>query len=291
MIMIITALQKESSPLIQHFRLKKDMQSHAFPVYRNDTVTLAVAGVGKLRAAVATAYLLSQSSSPSETILLCNVGLCGSRFPELHPGSICAVHKVTDADTGRDYYPDSALSLDKNIPVAALLCVPRPIRTVSDSFFEKYPDALLCDMESAGIMDASARFLQTHQVLILKVVSDFMSPDIISNQTVENYLQMNTSLLASMIERIHEELCVSGHLPEANYLPLIESICKRFLCTSQMNKILTSAVRRSVLSGKNPASMLTPFLRADASDKRERRQIFDQILLSLERDSVPGNLR
>lgn len=291
MIMIITALQKESSPLIHHFHLKKDMQSRAFPVYRNDTVTLAVAGVGKLRAAVATAYLLSRTSSPYKKILLCNVGLCGSRSTNLKPGSICAVNKVTDADTGRDYYPDSALSINGDIPSASLLCVPRPIRSVSDSLFEKYPDALLCDMESAGIMDASARFLQTHQVLILKVISDFMSPDTVNGQTAENYLQMNVSALVSLIEHIHEELCAEKNLPEVDFLPLIESVCKRFLFTSQMNRILTSAIRRSVLSGINPSSLLTPFLRADASDKRERRQIFDQILLALEQNFVPGDLR
>jgi len=46
-IFIYTALPCEAKPLIEHYKLKKDLTVHAFAVYLNNDICLVVSGLGK----------------------------------------------------------------------------------------------------------------------------------------------------------------------------------------------------------------------------------------------------
>ncbi|MCB0340373.1 MAG: hypothetical protein KDD53_12250, partial [Bdellovibrionales bacterium] len=60
MIAIVTALHCEAKPIIDHFGLKKDAQSHQFEVFLSDEYLLLISGVGKIKAAIGTTYLLAR---------------------------------------------------------------------------------------------------------------------------------------------------------------------------------------------------------------------------------------
>ena len=63
MIYIVTALAQEAIPLIQHFKLKKDLSHTKFDIYRNDMIKLIVSGTGKLK------YVMTNSNvSPTACI-------------------------------------------------------------------------------------------------------------------------------------------------------------------------------------------------------------------------------
>jgi nucleoside phosphorylase len=56
MIFIITALAIEAVPIIEHFKLKTDRNVHTYNIYRNAEIALIVAGVGKVKSAMASVY-------------------------------------------------------------------------------------------------------------------------------------------------------------------------------------------------------------------------------------------
>src|SRR5690554_1763627 len=109
MILIITALMIEAAPLIEHFRLRRDMSIHEFPVYRNADIALIVSGVGKVRSAIAATYLLSicntkynkdienvNDDSCIKDHTLVNIGFCGASETQYEIGSLILINKVID---------------------------------------------------------------------------------------------------------------------------------------------------------------------------------------------------
>ena len=119
MITIYCALYAEAQYLIQHYELKKATESRHFQIFFNEKrkIRLVITGVGKLNATVAIAEI-STIYPPAEEDLMVNYGSCaaeGMLMPEegeggggacVPLGSIIMVNKLTDAESGRTFYPD-----------------------------------------------------------------------------------------------------------------------------------------------------------------------------------------
>lgn len=58
MIFIVTALMLEAAPIIDYFKLKKDMTIHPYSVYKGSDIALIVSGVGKLKSAMAQSFYI-----------------------------------------------------------------------------------------------------------------------------------------------------------------------------------------------------------------------------------------
>lgn len=168
MIYIVTALQIEASPIIEYFRLKRDMSINEYQVYKNSEIALIVGGVGKVKSAMAAVYLLAENKASKKDILL-NIGFCGASAGRYPLGSLLLINKIKDMDTERDYYPD--VFAGSNIPHEALLCCSKPI---GKNALKGNTD-FFCDMESSGVMEAARKFVYTHNVVILKVISDYLT--------------------------------------------------------------------------------------------------------------------
>lgn len=284
MLLIIAALQKEAAPLISLFRLKKDMMICEFPVYLGQDAVLAVSGVGKLRAAIAATFLLSGNYCPAHEALLCNVGFCGSRSEKYPPGTICAVHKVTDADTKRDYYPDYPISVNMGIPTASLLCVPQIVHLHADPLVRNFPDAELFDMESSGIMEAGGRFLQTHQMLILKIVSDvlgFTTTDMLNLKLLDEYMHDGILQAEPILRKANDDISKSpGFVDDKELRKWIQDVSARLHLTVQMERRLYNAARKALLSGIQPETLLSSFPEENPSEKKERTAALEQFILS-----------
>lgn len=285
MLLIIAALQKEAAPLISRFRLKKDMSIFELPVYLGPDAVLAVSGVGKLRAAIAATFLLSRNYCPMQEVLLCSIGFCGSRSDQYPPGTLCAVFKVTDADTKRDYYPDYPISADLGIPGSGLLCIPGVVRSAEDPLLRSFPDAELVDMESAGVMEAGGRFLQTHQTLLLKIVSDLLTgtpgemPDM---KTLDKYLSEGVLQAEPILRKANRDICSSpGLRDDKEFNQWIERVSGRLQLTVQMQRRLVLAARKALLSGTDPESLFEALPEAGPSGKKERTAALEQFILSL----------
>jgi len=141
---IITALYIEAKPIIKKYNLKPNGE-----IYQNNYINLTITGQGKIKSAINTALLLSKQTHPS-----LNLGICGSSCYDVGEGFF--IHKITDTDTGYDYYPDF---FDKNS---------KALHTVS-KLQKLYP---LTDMEASGFFEACYKFLNVDEIAVYKIVSD-----------------------------------------------------------------------------------------------------------------------
>jgi hypothetical protein len=144
MLNIVTALKIEAGPIIDYFQLKSRNG-----IYQNGKINLIITGQGKIKCAVNTALLLSKHRFPT-----LNIGIAGSGKHETGTGFF--IHKITDTDTGYNYYPDYFNGQSEEI------------HTVSS--LGKY--YTLTDMESSGFFEACYKFLNVNEIILYKIVSD-----------------------------------------------------------------------------------------------------------------------
>lgn len=286
MILLIAAMKPEADPLIRFYRLKKDMTVTAFPVFRSDSVALVISGTGKLRSAAACAMLLTLYDARKGDTLLANIGFAGSRTRSVSPGQFFIIHKITDADTGRDYYPD--VLPESGLPRAELTTYQHPVFELPEDLPAQDPEdrISLCDMEAAGIMEASARFLETQQVLILKVVSDFLSPDGLTADVLKGYMEDRVSDLAKIIETVYEE---NGRYRKelfAEEMARLTEVCQMHKFTKDMTRQLERILRKVCLSGGDVMPVLDEARTFTVFTKTEGKRVFEHIGSQLEKRIV-----
>lgn len=183
MIGIVTALKCEAGPLIRYFGLNKNPWKREFPIFRSRDMILIISGTGKIRSAAAIAYLLKQITEPQKGVYL-NIGICGAMNRE-RIGELYYIKKVTDAETGRSYFP--AIELHPPFPEAVLTTVNRPPTQPlpADETFT------LVDMEAAGFFETASRLLPGGQRFCLKIVSDHLENTRLSRSFVSGLIEQN----------------------------------------------------------------------------------------------------
>jgi hypothetical protein len=159
MINIIVAFPAEARPLAGHFRLRETDSNGPFPVYRNDTLCLAVSGIGKVACAAATAWLqgINRDQPPAGWL---NIGIAGHASHNI--GAAYIAHRITDQANGRSWYPPQVHGF--RLPSENLLTVDVPETT--------YRHDALYDMEAAGFYPIACRGTTAELVQCFKIVSD-----------------------------------------------------------------------------------------------------------------------
>ena len=156
---IYVALPCEAKPLIEFFKLKKQITVKPFAVYLNKDICLTVTGLGKSAMAAGVAYTQALFSSIKSSFLI-NLGIAGHQYFDL--GDLFLITKITDVDSQRSYYPSSIFSLP---------CLSASIYTVSKPTLV-YDSIALCDMEASAFYETAVRFVSSEFVFCLKVISD-----------------------------------------------------------------------------------------------------------------------
>ncbi len=164
---IYVALPCEAKPLVERFKLKKQLAVKLFAVYLSKDICLTVTGLGKSAMAAGVAYTQGLFSSVNPAILI-NLGVAGHRDFEL--GTLYLMTKITDADSQRSYYPSLVFSLPY---------LTASIQTVSKPVVD-YDSIALCDMEASAFYETAIRFVSSEFIFCLKVISDNQT------STVEN---------------------------------------------------------------------------------------------------------
>ncbi len=208
MIFLAIALRCEAAAFLRHSDLKADQQSLRFPIYRGADITVAITGVGKVRAAMAVVNMLR--TEPIDVLrrsVVANIGLCGaSRGDYGSRGDLIVINQVIDHGSRRRYYPDMLLQHD--LPEAEVETFDTPVVT---------PDAIengVVDMEAAGFFEAASRFVSPDRILIVKMISDFLAGERVSPDWVEQAFAAKTEPLAVMLRQYHD--C---HRNQASSLP------------------------------------------------------------------------
>lgn len=175
MIVLFTALFPEVPPLLQALKArgitpqKKKMGNLTAWETEDGALLVVLTGSGEVPAAVTAARALTMVQMAGRTIdFVINFGTAAGRSvanANAPDASIplYAVNKITEAGTGRDFYPDFVYAT----PFAERACVtqPRPVQ-------EAPQDGTLCDMEAAGIFQAAVKFVHVERLFFLKVISD-----------------------------------------------------------------------------------------------------------------------
>ncbi|MFK7855772.1 MAG: hypothetical protein AB8B79_16730 [Granulosicoccus sp.] len=208
-ICIVTALPAESRPFIDEFKLKH-LDARGLRLYGNDDYLLLQTGVGKLKAAAATAALLH---SRPEVQAIVNAGIAGGTADT---GSIILGHHVVDTATGAQWFPHLAPQrVTSHLQSAAIHTVDKPCT--------EYRDGVVYDMEAAAIFSAASTYLTTDRMHCVKVVSDNPQEPVVSLQTnqVVEFMRNTVSTVSNLI---NWQLGNSGENPS---IRIIASLCEK----------------------------------------------------------------
>lgn len=203
MITIYCALYAEAQYLIQHYELKKATESRHFQIFFNEKrkIRLVITGVGKLNATVAMAEI-STIYPPAGEDLMVNYGSCaaegmlmleegeGGGGACVPLGSIIMVNKLTDAESGRTFYPDMiyrhpftegevktsvhVYTADEGTRDEEQMKMEAAGQTAQNEEAMKAEAAAptVHDMEAAACYEAGNFYYGPHQMIFLKVVTD-----------------------------------------------------------------------------------------------------------------------
>ncbi|MBE0469449.1 MAG: hypothetical protein IBX55_08105 [Methyloprofundus sp.] len=153
------ALPCEAKPLIEHFKLKKELSVSAFTIYRSANITLTVTGLGKSAMAAGVGYTLALFPAAALPVML-NIGIAGHKNSAL--GTVFSAQKIIDHDSSRNFYPQL---------VSSPPCATQLITTVSQAQLNYSTDTLY-DMEASAFYETAIRFSSSELIQCIKIISD-----------------------------------------------------------------------------------------------------------------------
>ncbi|MBB64139.1 MAG: hypothetical protein CMO81_03665 [Waddliaceae bacterium] len=159
MINFVVACPGEARALINFYGLKRSSTQSLFPIYEGDEIRLIESGIGQIKAAAATAYLIGRYSEPKHEVWI-NIGIGG--HPTLELGETRIAHKLFCSTNRATFYPVHVTPL------------PYPSTTVHtvDKPEENYPDNVIYEMEATAFYSIANRVSPAELVHCVKVVSD-----------------------------------------------------------------------------------------------------------------------
>ena len=178
MVGIVCAYFKEAKSLIKYFNLKK--VNDKFSIYENENISLIISGQGKLNSAIATTFLLSTRNISH----IINFGIAGSC--EYKIGEIFLVNKINDK-----FFPDILIS--HSFRESEIICFDEVVTE---------GDYKLVDMESEGFFLSAIKFLKSHQIHLIKIVSDNLVCFRPSDEFMENLISPHLKKIEEFIKNL-----------------------------------------------------------------------------------------
>lgn len=258
MIYIICALEIEARAIIEHFRLKKSSQ-FAFVTYKNDEIVVAISGIGRDNAIIATSAICGfYAPKPSDIII--NIGICGGGD---EVGRAFLIHKIIDRD--RDYYPDILFS--HALVESSIECVGSSIES---------PQNHLVDMESGGVFVAASRFFKLHQIAFIKIISDNFNPQGVTKELVDNLMRQNLVPVLETIESLKNST-IKNQIFSDDEQHSIDRVLGFFSVTEQ------NRLKNSIYFYRFRDSARELYLDIDEpKNKRERRELYEKLISKFE---------
>lgn len=202
----MVALPCEAKPLVRHFGMSRLMDESTFSIYRKESYTLTVSGVGKTAMAAATAYTFVASGKPAQCVWL-NVGVAGhSEYPT---GRIYLIHKISDKERRRSWYPPI---------IARPPCETESLITVAHPE-TNYTEAALYDMEASAFYETAGRFTSSELVQCLKIVSDnrLVAADSVQPKQIVELIAKRIDLIERLIDQLIE-ISSGVEVPKSKHL-------------------------------------------------------------------------
>lgn len=207
MIFIPVAMMCEAKPIIEKFNLKKSGSGGSFRIYENQDIKLIVTGTGGLHACVCTTNALALYKAKKEDCLI-NIGVAGcsqrkDSGNEIKEGDMFLGNKIVNKSFSREYYPD--MILDFGLEEAQVTTLKDVWRYDDKDLFDQNT---LLDMEAAFVYESARHFLYSHNIFVLKIVSDFgndhSSP---GPENIKNLINLNVDRISEFVEKVERWQC------------------------------------------------------------------------------------
>jgi nucleoside phosphorylase len=138
----------------------------------------------------------------------------------------------------------------------------------------------LIDMEAAGIYQAASIFFQSHQLIFIKMISDYGDKDKITPEKVTKLIQNNVEKIVSWLDKINMNFSVNQNIFSAEEEEYIHKIVTNLLCTVSMEYKLRQMLRYYKLSHGSFREIVCRYLKnADmpCKTKIEGKKHFEQL--------------
>jgi len=270
MLYLVVALPCEAKPITRQLGLGRDNDVANPAVFAGDDCILVVSGVGKARAAAATAFMLTRYGARG-TGVVANIGVCGATGNTHKIGQLLVINRIRDHSSDRIFLPD--MLYRHSCLEAALTTCDQPVRGGQSTV-----DAgSVVDMEGAGFFEAAAMFVPTDLIMCLKVVSDFLDEDLKAARVTE--------LMAAQAEPAVDILrgaAAAAHAPEPPLTPAeqdaldIAAEALR-LSVTQRHMLQQLAVGYKLRTSQNLLPILEPCHTSETIDKQSRLARFGDL--------------
>ena len=279
MIYLVIALNQEALPIIRHFKLKKNLNHNKFDVYENDQIKLIISGTGKIKSAIATTYILLKEP-PKKSDKILNIGICGSVSEKNKIGQIQVINKIEDNSSDKIYYPE--ILYTHNFSESALTTYEVPIYKSKHKNTDK-----LIDMEASGFFESANMFVLSHNIIILKIVSDYLSDEKFSGAFVQSLIEKNIPYMITILNQARKKTTIQA--PETEILDskefkVFEDLSDNLqLTTTQRFQVLDMIKGHKIRSGKTDISLLKEYSKnRKVNSKQETKKALDELKQKLE---------
>jgi len=276
MLYIISAMGIETQSIIKYLNLKKTTD-RPFETYHNDEVNLVISGVGKINAAGATSYLLKDTlKGLNHSDYVINLGICGSLNNKFNVGDLVLVNKVVDYEKKRKYYTD--ILVKHNLKEGSI----QSIDTLNvDYEFEED----LVDMESSAFFQIASKFLNVHQIYVLKVVSDKVNKnqplERLTKKYIDELIYDKLEEIFSFTKSVNSLLKLFQPLFQQQDEEIIKKISKSLKLTFSQVKQLENAYAYFKSNKKVSPLFLEEYFNYIPKSKKERDAIFEDLKTEL----------
>ena len=169
MILIHTALLCEAQTFIEEYKLEKINSK----IYKNDKIILLISGIGKENT-ISTLDYMFLNYSISKAF---NIGIAGVNNTNVSIGNLfCTNHKLS------------------NIKYLELITIDK-VQTKSE-----IDNIILYDMEARYFEEIASNYLDKNDVFIFKIVSDYLSSEILNKDYIKSLIKNNLKSIKDYIQ-------------------------------------------------------------------------------------------
>ena len=159
MLVWVAALRCEAKPIIDFYRLTKSADQSPFDIYLKHNMLCIISGIGKIKAAAATAWI-ARLNSHNNPIAWINIGTAGSAN---HPiGTPVWVNKISDIESNQHYIP---------VPMLNSIIDSAHCQTLNQASTDYHPTRIY-DMEASTFFETARQYSSIELIHCLKIISD-----------------------------------------------------------------------------------------------------------------------
>jgi nucleoside phosphorylase len=240
------------------------------------TLFVAVTGMGKLKAATATAAVYTALSSEGSPLLI-NVGIAGAPIGYADLGSALLIHQVRDVASNLRFYPD--ILIRHPFAEASLDTHDAPV-TSSPA------EQALVDMEASGFMQAATLLAAPSEIAVIKVISDFCDGGRTTPSAAQQLITQHVAHISEHMQAMRNEV---SHHPQlsANERAAIEAIVTHaHFSQTQRIEITRAAIQRKA-KDLPIIEDLSSVLAEPIHTKLQRSAAFQRVLDKLREATLP----